>query len=239
MFTVLAILQVFIFGAQMAISVTKNQEPKLAAMEGNWKTQTCAPLYVVGWVDESARETYAIGVPCLLSFLSYGSFDAAVPGLEKFPEKNWAPVNLAFQAYHVMIDLGFLFPLVGVVAWFVWRRRRGERMPRWLLWACISTVFLAEVATIAGWWTAEVGRQPWLVWNVLRTEAGAHAGMDGPFTIFGYPAAAERDVVALDSAADALYLEEPGDVARYRRVFELLLPAALSPEESAELIARG
>ena len=171
-FTVLAILQVFVFGAQMAISVTKNQEPKLAAIEGNWKTQTCAPLYIVGWVDQSARETYAIGVPCLLSFLSYGSFDASVPGLEKFPEQNWAPVNLAFQSYHAMIDLGFLFPLIGVVAWFLWWRRKGERLPRWLLWLCISTVFLTEVATIAGWWTAEVGRQPWLVWNVLRTSAG-------------------------------------------------------------------
>jgi transcriptional regulator with XRE-family HTH domain len=73
--------------------------------------------------------------------------------------------------------------------------------------------------------------------RVLEVEAGAHAGMDGPFTIFGFPAAAERDVVALDSAADALYLEDPEDVARYRRVFELLLPAALPPEASAELIA--
>jgi cytochrome d ubiquinol oxidase subunit I len=168
-FTVLAILQVFVFGAQMAISVTKNQEPKLAAMEGNWKTETCAPLDIIGWVDESARKTYAIGVPCLLSFLSYGKFDAAVPGLEKFPEQNWAPVNLAFQAYHAMIDLGFLFPLIGVVIWFVWWRRKGERLPPWLLWVAISTVFLAEVATIAGWWTAEVGRQPWVVWNVMRT----------------------------------------------------------------------
>jgi hypothetical protein len=84
----------------------------------------------------------------------------------------------------------------------------------------------------------EDAARPTVTLQVLRTEAGAHAGMDGPFTIFGYPAAAERDVVALDSAADALYLEESEDVARYRRVFELLLPAALPPEESAELIAR-
>jgi cytochrome d ubiquinol oxidase subunit I len=168
-FTVLAILQVFIFGAQMAIAVTEHQEPKLAAIEGNWKAESCAPLDIVGWVDEGAKKTYAIGVPCLLSFLSYGNFDATVPGLEQFPEKNWAPVNLAFQAYHVMIDLGFLFPLIGVVVWFVWRRRKGERMPPWLLWVAVSTVFLAEVATIAGWWTAEVGRQPWIVWEVMRT----------------------------------------------------------------------
>jgi transcriptional regulator with XRE-family HTH domain len=79
--------------------------------------------------------------------------------------------------------------------------------------------------------------RPAVTVRVLEVEAGAHAGMDGPFTIFGFPAAAERDVVALDSAADALYLEDPEDVARYRRVFELLLPAARTPEASAELIA--
>ena len=117
-FTVMAILQVAVFGAQMAIAVTKNQEPKLAAIEGNWETESCAPLDLVGWVDESERKTYAIGIPCLLSFLSYGSFDAEVTGLEEFPQKNWAPVNLAFQAYHAMIDLGFLFPLIGAAAWF-------------------------------------------------------------------------------------------------------------------------
>jgi transcriptional regulator with XRE-family HTH domain len=78
--------------------------------------------------------------------------------------------------------------------------------------------------------------RPAVTIQVLEVEAGAHAGMDGPFTIFGFPAPAEPDVVALDSAADALYLEEPEDVARYRRVFELLLPAARSPEDSAAII---
>jgi cytochrome d ubiquinol oxidase subunit I len=69
-----------------------------------------------------------------------------------------------------MIDIGFLFPLIGVVGWLYWRRRRDRgTMPRVVLWALISTVFLAEVATIAGWWTAEIGRQPWIVWNVMRT----------------------------------------------------------------------
>jgi hypothetical protein len=85
----------------------------------------------------------------------------------------------------------------------------------------------------------EDAARPAVTVQVLPVEAGAHAGMDGPFTIFGYPAPAERDVVALDSAADALYLERPDDVRRYQRVFELLLPAALTPEESAELIAPG
>ena len=169
LFTVLAVLQVFVFGAQMAIAVTKNQEEKLAAIEGDWKPQSCAPLYLIGWVNVSAETTTGLKIPCLLSLLSYGNVDATVPGLTQFPEKDWAPVNLAFQSYHLMIDLGFLFPLIGAAAWWVWWRRRGEGLPRWLLWTCISTVFLAEVATIAGWWTAEVGRQPWIVWKVLRT----------------------------------------------------------------------
>ena len=85
----------------------------------------------------------------------------------------------------------------------------------------------------------EDATRPAVTIQVLPVSAGAHAGMDGPFTIFGFPAAAERDVVALDSAADALYLESPEDLRRYRRVFELLLPAALTPETSAEVIARG
>jgi transcriptional regulator with XRE-family HTH domain len=80
--------------------------------------------------------------------------------------------------------------------------------------------------------------RPAVTLQVLPIGAGAHAGMDGPFTIFGFPAQAERDVVALDSAADALYLENPEGLRRYRRVFELLLPVALTPAATAELIAR-
>ena len=179
-FTVLAVLQVFIFGAQMAIAVTKNQPEKLASIEGEWTSESCAPLYLIGWANASAETTVGLKVPCLLSLLSFGSFDATVQGLDTFPQKDWAPVNLAFQAYHVMIDLGFLFPLIGAVGWFVWRRRKGERMPRWLLWTCVSTVFLAEVATIAGWWTAEIGRQPWIVWKVLRTDEAVSPKLSTP-----------------------------------------------------------
>jgi transcriptional regulator with XRE-family HTH domain len=84
----------------------------------------------------------------------------------------------------------------------------------------------------------EDAERPAVTLRVLPIATGAHAGMDGPFTIFGFPAPAEPDVVALDSAADALYLEGPEDLRRYRRVFERLLPAALPPEESTAFIAR-
>src|SRR5262249_18336559 len=98
-----------------------------------------------------------------------GNFHATVPGLTQFPSDVWPPVNLEFQVYHVMINLGFLFPLLGVVGWLYWRRRRDTQMPRLVLWVFVSTVFLAEMAPLAAWWPAECGRQPWIVWNVLRT----------------------------------------------------------------------
>ncbi len=172
-FTVLAVLQVVFFGAQMAIVVTRNQEPKLAAMEGSWYPQSCAPLYLVGWVNESTQTTTGLKIPCLLSLLSYGNIHATDPGLTQFPSDVWPPVNLTFQAYHVMIDLGFLFPMIGGVAWLYWRRRRvNGDLPKLVLWMLIVTVFLTEIAQTAGWWTGEIGRQPWIVWNVLRTADG-------------------------------------------------------------------
>jgi Cytochrome bd-type quinol oxidase, subunit 1 len=82
----------------MAISVTKNQPEKLARSRGTGRTRAARrSTSSAGWT-RAAEKTYAIGVPCLLSFLSYGSFDATVPGIEKFPKDDWAPVNLAFQA---------------------------------------------------------------------------------------------------------------------------------------------
>ncbi|MBE2222759.1 MAG: cytochrome ubiquinol oxidase subunit I [Anaerolineae bacterium] len=168
-FAILAILQVFIFGAQMAITVTNYQQPKLAAMEGVWESQACAPMYLVGWVNEAEQTTTGISIPCLLSILSYQNPQAVVTGLDAFPQDTWAPVNMVFQAYHIMIDLGFIFPLIGLVGLFFWWRKRKIFEMRWLLWIFVSTIVLTEAATIMGWWTAEIGRQPWIVWNLLRT----------------------------------------------------------------------
>jgi cytochrome d ubiquinol oxidase subunit I len=197
LFAVLSVLQMVVVGANMAVSVTNNQPPKLAAIEGVFSSQSCAPLYLAGWVDEKAQSVTGIAapVPCLLSILSYRDPHATVTGLTAFPQNDWAPVNLAFQAYHLMIDLGFLFPLIGVVGVFVWWRRRGGSwgrgatytpmtLPRWLLWVLVFTVPLTEVATIAGWWTAEVGRQPWVVWNVMRTADADSPVLTGPEVLF-------------------------------------------------------
>ena len=96
-----------------------------------------------------------------------------VPGLTQFPQDTWAPVNLTFQAYHLMTNLGFLFPMMGVGIWMYWhRRRRDDRpMPKAVLWAA-SPPCSWPSSRRPGWWTAEIGRQPWMVWNVLRTTDG-------------------------------------------------------------------
>ncbi|MFN2203111.1 MAG: cytochrome ubiquinol oxidase subunit I [Caldilineaceae bacterium] len=173
-FAILSLLQIFVFGAEQAREVTHNQEPKLAAMEGVWQTQSCAPMYVVGWVNESTMTTRGISVPCLLSFLAYGDLNASVTGLEAIPSDTWAPINLTFQVYHFMVNLGGMFVLIGFlgVVYYFWRRKLFES--RWLLWVFVASILLTELATTGGWWTAEFGRQPWIVWGLLRTaDAGS------------------------------------------------------------------
>jgi cytochrome d ubiquinol oxidase subunit I len=176
-FAVLSILQAVVVGASMAITVTNYQQPKLAAMEGLWESQSCAPFFLAGWVNEQEQTTKGVSIPCLLSVLAYGRPHATVTGLTTFPSSNWAPVNLEFQVYHVMVDFGFLFVPIGLAGLiFLWWKRRVYTT-RWLLWIFVVTVGLAEAATISGWWTAEVGRQPWIVWNLLRTSDAVSPGV--------------------------------------------------------------
>jgi len=174
LFTVLAIAQVALFGANQAIEVSKQQPAKLAAMEGVYSTRTCAPMYILGWTDQKTQQTTGLAVPCLLSFLTDQNFDASVTGLEATPQADWPEVNLVFQMYHLMINLGMLFIAIGLAACSLWVWRQKLWTNRWILRALVASVFLTELATLSGWWTAEFGRQPWIVWNVLRT-AGAQS----------------------------------------------------------------
>ncbi len=179
LFTVLAILQVGVFGANQAVEVTNEQPEKLAAMEGVYETQSCAPMYIVGWTNPDTETTSGLKIPCLLSFLSFQDFDAEVQGLEEFPRDEWAPTNLVFQVYHLMIDLGMLFIAIGVAACglWIWKRRLWEN--RFMLRVLVGSIILTQLATLSGWWTAEFGRQPWIVWQVMRT-----AGAESPNVTF-------------------------------------------------------
>ncbi len=177
-FAIMSVLQVFVFGANQAVAVTENQPEKLAAMEGLYRTEDCAPMFIVGWSNPGSQTTDGISVPCLLSFLATQDFDGEVQGLEAFPEDDWAPVNLVFQVYHLMIDLGMLFMLVSVLAVGLWIWKRRIWTTRWMLWIMVSLIVLTQLATQAGWWTAEFGRQPWVVWQELRTD-GAESPLVG------------------------------------------------------------
>ncbi len=169
-FTVLAVLQVVLFGANQAIEVTHQQPEKLAAMEGLYTSTTCAPMYIIGWTNPDTETTSGLSIPCLLSILSYQSPKAEVTGLQEFPKDEWANVNLVFQVYHLMINLGMLFIAIGAMACILWIWKRKLWDQRWMLWILVSSIVLTELATLSGWWTAEFGRQPWVVWQLLRTD---------------------------------------------------------------------
>jgi cytochrome bd ubiquinol oxidase subunit I len=181
-FIAFTISNVVLFGANQAIEVTNFQPLKLASMEGLWQGTTCAPLYLVGWVNEANQTTTGISIPCLLSLLAYFNPQAFVQGINNFAGAPTPPINLLFQVYHLMFGLGSLFVPVGLLGglfYFLRRGRKGDAdRPRriWdtrpVLWLFVITVFFVEVAIIAGWWTAEIGRQPWVVYNVLLTADG-------------------------------------------------------------------
>jgi cytochrome bd ubiquinol oxidase subunit I len=167
-FAVLSVLQVAYFGANQADVVAEHQPEKLASMEGVWDTESCAPMYLVGWVDTESQTTRGLSIPCLLSILVDYDPDSEVQGLNAEPVDDRPNVNLVFQVYHLMINLGMLFIAISALAVFMaWRKKLWTS--RWVLWLLLSTVVLTQVATLSGWWTAEFGRQPWIVWDELRT----------------------------------------------------------------------
>jgi cytochrome d ubiquinol oxidase subunit I len=140
-------------------------------MEGLWESTSCAPLYLVGWVDEAAQATTGIAVPCLLSVLAYFDPQATVAGIDSFAPAPTPPINLLFQVYHLMFMLGVAFVGVGMLAGLFHLRKRLYTA-RWLLWLLVAVVFFTEIAITAGWWTAEIGRQPWIVYDVMTTVDG-------------------------------------------------------------------
>ena len=155
-------------GHHSAIGVAKNQPAKLAAFEGLWDTQPKAPLYVAGWVDEKAQTTHGIAIPGALSLLTHANTAAPVTGLRDIPADERPPVHFTFQLYHLMIAVGGA--LLALAAWAVWALWRGKLEDSRLLLGCLTLSVLGpQIANQAGWWAAEVGRQPWIVYKLLRT----------------------------------------------------------------------
>ncbi len=160
-------------GHDSAVGVSRHQPVKMAAFEGQYDSLTHAPLTLFGWVNESEERTYALEVPGLLSYLLHGDTAAEVKGLRELapdPEDR-PPVNLTFQFYHAMIAIGFGMIAVSLTAAVFWWRGRLFQT-RWLLWLLVFSVLGPQLANQFGWYAAEVGRQPWIVYGLLRTSEG-------------------------------------------------------------------
>ena len=159
-------------GHSSADGVAVNQPAKLAAMEGHYEKSAPADLYILGWVDNEKQEVTGIGVPGGLSFLVHQDFKAPVTGLNAFPKEDQpSQVNAVFQFYHIMISIGmFLIALTFYACFLWWKGKLFES--KWLLWIFSFSVLLPQIANQAGWFAAEMGRQPWIVYGHLRTSEG-------------------------------------------------------------------
>ena len=158
-----------ISGDLQAKNVAEHQPAKLAAMEGQFKTHSHAPLHLLGWPDEeSGKVRYGVAIPGLLSWLVHGDAAKEVAGFDEL-ESTWGrpPVWLTFQSYHLMVIIGLAFIVTTLYATYL--RMRGRLFEtRWLLWYFVFAVVLAFVANEVGWVAAEVGRQPWIVYPTLE-----------------------------------------------------------------------
>ena len=183
-------LQIFPTGDVHGRYVATYQPATIAAMEGLFTTETGAPIVLFGQPDPvKQRIDNPLRVNRALSFLIYGTMDASVKGLDAYPKDEW-PTNipLLFFSYHVMAGLGTIFVAVMVAAAFLlWRGRLFTS--RWMLWILMLSAPFPFIANTAGWMTAELGRQPWLVYGLMRTSAGVSPTVsagNGFFTLLGF-----------------------------------------------------
>ena len=185
-----SLLVAFPTGDHQAKLIARFQPVALAAMEGRFESGPAAPITMIGQPNVKERRLdNPVPVPGMLSFLAYGTFQSNVRGLLEFPERDWPDnIELLYYAFHVMAGLGTLLFGVMAVAVALDLRRRLERS-RPALWVLMLSFPFPYIATTAGWMTAELGRQPWLVYGLLRTALGAsptvHSGT-ALFTLIGF-----------------------------------------------------
>ncbi|WP_198375283.1 cytochrome ubiquinol oxidase subunit I [Neoroseomonas rubea] len=160
-----------LLGDMHGLNTLEHQPAKVAAMEGNWETRGGVPLVLFAIPDEQARENrFEIAIPYGASLVLTHRFDGEVPGLNQFRGAH-PPVAPVFYAFRVMVGTGMLMIGVGLLSAF-WLWRRGT-LPRLLMWGLVGMTFSGWVATLAGWYVTEIGRQPWLVHGVLTTAQAA------------------------------------------------------------------
>ena len=180
-----SVLAAFPTGDMQGMLIARHQPVTLAAMEGHFETRDSAPIAILGQPDVNQRRLdNPLIVPGVLSFLTYKRWDAEVRGLDAFPPENWPQnIPLLYYAFHIMVGLGTLFiALMAVSALQLWRRKLFGFRP--LLWALVLFMPLPYVANTAGWMTAELGRQPWLIYGLMRTLEGSSPQVSSGNTMF-------------------------------------------------------
>jgi cytochrome d ubiquinol oxidase subunit I len=171
-----SLLQLFT-GHRSAEGVAVNQPAKLAAYEGHYDSLAVADMYVLGWVNQKEEKAYGLSIPRGLTFLLHQDFSTPVKGLRAFrPEDRPKQVNFVFQTYHLMVAIGMaLIGLSLLAVWLRWRNKLFQQ--KWLMRIFAFSVLLPQVANQVGWYSAEVGRQPWVVYGLLRTSDALSASV--------------------------------------------------------------
>lgn len=158
-------------GHDSAGGVAMNQPAKLAAMEGIYKTQENTPISIYGWVNPKTQEVTSLKIPGGLSFLVYGNFKTPVAGLDQFPKENWPNVPLTFQVYHIMVgSWAMMFGLTLLGLFYFYKNTLIQKT--WVLKALVVSVLLPQIGNFTGWMSAEIGRQPWIVYGLMKTKDG-------------------------------------------------------------------
>lgn len=167
--TIAAVLQP-LSGDISAKDVAKRQPAKLAAMEAHFETMNSAPLLIGGVPDEKNKEVrYAIKLPGMLSYLAHGDFNAEVKGLNDISKDYHPPVAIVHYAFQVMVGLGMILVLISILYFIALIKKRSWFEKKWLLRLFVFAIPLGYIAIEAGWTVTEVGRQPWIIYGVMRT----------------------------------------------------------------------
>jgi cytochrome d ubiquinol oxidase subunit I len=183
-------MQIFPTGDLQGKAVAKYQPAAMAGMEGLFNSEKGAPMVIMGQPDEVAQKIdNPLAVNDVLSFLIYGTTAAEVRGLNAFPRDQWpTALPLLFYSYHIMAGLGTYFiALMGIAGLLLWRGKLFTT--KWVLWPLMMSFPLPYIANTAGWMTAEIGRQPWLVYGLIRTADGSSVHVSAGnslFTLLGF-----------------------------------------------------
>ncbi len=163
-----AVLQL-VSADHLARKTAQHNPEKFAAFEGVYKTQPYTPAYAIGWVDTENQQVHGFSIPGLLSWMTHRDAETPVRGLDQFPPQEWPKVSIVFQLYHLMILMWVAMALASVIGGYHWWKKKLSMGPLFLKFLMVSVLF-PQIANIAGWYSACIGRQPYVVYKLLKTQ---------------------------------------------------------------------